>query len=264
MKLLCTWGYRIALFSLLLYAAFAYWTGGPSSLLHSPAFFIPIAGMFLAFSAQADLLSEIRSGKTVNIKARAIDFTHWFLLTFMLVGRSMHGGISIWGFILNIVLLAIIGWQIGVGIKRQWSPTSSEKVCGAVMLVIAAMLGFSGGILRSLDQSISGWGWITETVTAIIATLILIWWISHDLRTIAKKASGYPRSFFLKVIFGNSLWIWVLVHLLTQHEGSETLLSNAGIAFNVIAGNLIYFFFYLAWEYYNARQQGSAAAKMRA
>lgn len=257
-KKLCAWGYRSALAILAVYAVYCYATGGWSAVLHGPAFYIPIVAMFLMFSGQADLLEEIRKGKEVNIKARAIDFSHWFLLLFVAVGRWMMGGVTLWTFILNVVLLGIIGWQVGAGIGRQWYPSVGEKRAGIFMLVVSVVLGLLAGGVRYADPATFGWGWALETITAVVATLIVIWWITNDIRTITKNASGYPRSFFLKGVFNNALEIWVLVHLILMYQGgggmTEAFTSNAGVAFNIIVGNVIYFAYYLLWEMHQARQ----------
>src|SRR3989344_6520054 len=176
MKQLCTWGYRVALSALFVYAIFAYTVGGLHILLHEPAYYIPVVGMFLMFSGQADLLEKIRQGEMVSIKARAIDFIHWFLLLFMLVGRWMVGGITIWGFLLNVALLGIIGWQVGVGIQRRWYPTVGEKILGGTMLVGGGVLGLSAGTIRYLDPVLFGWGWALESIATVASTLIVIWW----------------------------------------------------------------------------------------
>ncbi|GEM_PF-4700310 len=257
-KALCTWGYRGALVTLALYTVYCYETGGWGAVLHGPAYFVPAVAMFLMFSGQADLLEEIRKGGEVSIKARAIDFIHWFLLLFMTVGRWMMGGVTLWMFILMIVLLAIIGWQVGAGIGKQWYPSIGEKRGGIAMLVASATLGLAAGAVRYADTAVFGWGWALETITAVIATGIVIWWIANDIKTIRKKASDYPRSFFLKGMFNNILMVWVLIHLILSYPGEGgavgAFASNAGFAFNVIVGNAIYLVFYLLWEYHRARQ----------
>ncbi len=257
-KSLCVWGYRGALATLAFYAVYCYATGGWNAVLHGSAYYIPIAAMFLMFSGQADLLEAIRKGGDISIKARAIDFIHWFLLTFMVVGRWMMGGITIWAFILNTVLLAIIGWQVGAGVVgRKWYPSVGEKRGGIAMLVIAAVVGLMAGAVRYSDPSTFGWGWMLETITAVVSTMIVMWWISTDIKMMSKKASDYPRSFFLKGVFNNALAIWVLIHLILSYPGegvAEAFASNAGFAFNAIVGNMIYFVYYLVWEYHHARQ----------
>ena len=174
----------------------------------------------------------------------------------MTVGRWMMGGITIWDFILTTVLLAIIGWQVGTGIGRQWLPTIGEKWVGVAMLVAAAAIGLVAGAVRYADPSTFGWGWMLETITAIVSTAIVIWVITNHIRTIRKDASGYPRGFFLKGVFNNALAIWVLAHLILSYQGSvvEAFASNAGFAFNAIIGNIIYFAFYLMWEHHRAKQ----------
>ncbi|KKW39473.1 hypothetical protein A3I46_00720 [Candidatus Kaiserbacteria bacterium RIFCSPLOWO2_02_FULL_54_13] len=264
-KTLCTWGYRIALTTLVAYAVYCYTIGGWDSVFHNIAYYIPAVALFLMFSGQADLLEKIRKGGEVNIKAQAIDFTHWFLLLFMQVGRWMMGGFTLWAFILMAVLLAIIGWQVGVGIGRQWYPSVGEKRGGIAMLVASAILGLVAGAVRHADPSTFGWGWMLETTTAIIATGIVVWVITNHIKTIAKKASDYPRSFFLKGVSNNVLEIWVLIHLLNlSYTGGvfEAWASNAGFAFNIIVGNAIYFVFYGLWEIHRTRQARRAVRQV--
>ena len=255
-KNVCTWGYRGALCMLVLYAVYCYAVGGWSTVFHDVAYYIPATAMFLMLSGQVDLLEKIRKGGEINIKAQAIDFTHWFLLLFMQVGRWMMGGFTLWAFVLTLILLTIIGWQIGTGIGRQWYPTVGEKRGGIAMLVASAVLGLVAGAVRYVNPSNFGWGWMLETGTAIIATGIVVWVITSHIKTIAKKASDYPRSFFLKGVSNNALEIWVLTHLILSYQGrmAEAFASNAGFAFNIIVGNAIYFVFYVLWEIHQWRQ----------
>ncbi len=251
--IVCYW---TALAALAGYCVYNLIIGGFPMLFHAGAYYAPIAGIFLIFSGQMDLLEKIREGNEVNIKARALDFVHWFLFIFMDVGRWMMGGITMWTFLLKVILLAIIGWQIGIGIGRHWFPSVREKTVGALMLFLAALLGSVAGIVRYIDKSTFGWGWGLETVTAILGTCVVVWWISQDLRTIKQKADGYPRSFFHKGIFNNLFSIWVLVHLIIITPGTigQSWLSNAGVAIGVIIGNLIFFIYYFTWEYYIRKQ----------
>ncbi len=253
-KKLCMRAYRFVLLAIVVYAFHCYTIAGWNAVFHESAYYIPIAMMFLMFSGQADLLEKIKRGEMVNIKARVIDFVHWFLLTFMLVGRWDVGGITIWAFLLNVVLLSIIGWQIGVGVGQQWFPTRKEKQLGIITLTAAVLLGLIAGKIRILDSALFGWGWAFEVLTAVISTFIVIWWIINDISVIKHKAFGYPRSFFLKGILNNALGVWVLAHLIISYPGDGAWTSNAGIAFNVIVGNAIYLVYYLTWEYHYARQ----------
>ncbi len=260
-KKLCIWAYRVSLLVLVGHTAYGGVVNGWNAAFHDSAYYIPIVAMFLTFSAQADLLEKIYQGEVVNIKSRAIDFFHWLLLTFMFVGRWEMGGMTIWAFLLNIVLLSIIGWQIGVGIGRQWFPTKKEKHLGMALVVIAACLGLAVGKIRTLDSELFGWGWALEVVTAIMATLMVVWWIVGDMSVITHKASGYPRSFFLKGMCNGALAILLLYHLITSYHGGGTYEAwkvNAGIAFNVIVGNGVFWVYYLAWEYCRRQQLKSA------
>lgn len=221
------------------------------------AYFVPPIGLLLIISGQLDLLSSIKDGGLVNIKARAIDFIHWLLLVFIDVGAWMTGGTTIWWFISKLSLLAVIGWQIGVGIRQSWRPTESDKVFGAFAMIASVALGFCGGAARYLDKTPLGWGWRIETASLILSTLIVVWWIATDLKTIKEKASGYPRAMFIKGIVNNALITWFCLHMLVLRGGitnSESWLLNAGLSFNIIIGNLTYLAYYAAYEYHRWKQ----------
>src|SRR3989344_5615629 len=88
----------------------------------------PSIGMLAIISGQMDLLASIDSGGVVNIKARCLDFIHWLFLMFLNIGAWLVGGTAISWFILKVILLGIIGWQIGVGINRRWEQWRAESV----------------------------------------------------------------------------------------------------------------------------------------
>src|SRR3989338_6204839 len=62
----------------------------PNDVFHL-AFWVPPIGLALIISGQLDLLTAIAQGKTVNIKARCIDFLHWLLLIFIDIGAWIVG-----------------------------------------------------------------------------------------------------------------------------------------------------------------------------
>jgi hypothetical protein len=221
------------------------------------AFYAPVIAMLSVISGQIDMLKAIRGGEKINIKARALDFIHWLLLIFINIGAWMVDAVSIWWFILKIFLLIIIGWQIGVGVNRQWVPTYSEKLFGTIFAVFACILGLSCGIIRNVDSSPLGWGWGIEAITAITATMIVLWWIVTDIKTFSVRAKGYPRSAFLKGIYCNSLIIWFWLHVMSQIGISDLYAwkVNLGLTFNTIVGNIIYLGYYFYYEYYIARQR---------
>lgn len=162
------------------------------------AFWLPPIALLMVVSAQVDLLSSLQEGGEVNIKARVYDFFHWLLLIAMNVGAWMIGSVTIGWFIIKLLLLAMIGWQIGVGTQRAnpFTFSPNEKTIGAVCALLAVILGVATGIARYADAEPFGIGWLFESATAIIATVIVVKWILTDLSTICHNASGYPRSFF--------------------------------------------------------------------
>ena len=216
------------------------------------AFYAPTVGMLAIISGQLDLLYNIKEGQSVNIKARCIDFLHWLLLVFMNIGAWMVGGASISWFLLKIVLLGVIGASIGIGMQRLWKPSTTEKWVGLLAACAAMMLGILGGILRNSDSSYLGYGWATETITAIIGTIIVIVWISMDMRQIKKTASAYPRSTFLKGILSNTLVLWFWLHVMVQQGigNISTWVSHTGLTFNILVGNILYIVYWLMYEYH--------------
>jgi hypothetical protein len=222
------------------------------------AYFVPPIGILLILWGQLDLLSSIKRGELVNIKARCIDFIHWLLLVFIDVGAWMAGGATIWWFISKLALLAIIGWQIGAGVRQSWRPTQSERVFGAFAVIASISLGLCGGAVRAMDNTPLGRGWQIETIALVLSTMIVIWWIATDLQTIKEKASGYPRTMFLKGLANNALITWFWLHMLVLCGGltnAESWLVNIGLSFNIIIGNLLYLAYYAAYEYHRWNQR---------
>lgn len=236
------------------YILFGNWSG--KEMLQAIAYWLPAIGMLSVISGQLDLLGSIQRRELVNIKARLYDFIHWFMLIGMNIGAWMIGGVTIGWFILKIILLAVIAWQIGIGLKTRWKLSLSERVAGAIAAFVAISLGLTSGYIRALDISDFGWGWGIELVTAVIATMIVFYWISLDIKVISKKASGYPRSFFLKGIFSNFLVLIFWVSIMSQ-EGMGSLHwwgRNAALSFNVLIGNLLYLAYYCLYEFHRKRQ----------
>ncbi len=208
-------------------------------------------------SGQIDLLASIKNGGVINMKARWLDFIHWFLLIFLNIGAWMIGGVNISWFIFKVMIVGIIGWQIGVGLTKQWRPTQSERANGVKALILAILLGIGAGALRAIDQSPRGWGWILETITASGSTAIVIAWIWADIQTICNKAKDYPRSMFLKGIFSNSLLIWFYLHLIMPENSlsQKAIIDNLGLTINITIGNLIYWIYYATYEYHRHNQK---------
>jgi len=227
-------------------------------IFHLVAYYLPAVGMLSVSSGQIDLLSSMQQGGMVNLKARIYDFIHWLMLIGINIGVWMIGGVTILWFILKLLLLVIIGWQIGVGLKRRLRLFVSERNAGIVFAIMAFSFGIIAGCIRNIDNAPLGWGWIFECSSAIIATLIVIKWIWHDMQTISQKARGYPRTFFLKGVFSNFLIVLFWIHIMTE-KGSLNdgiwWLRNLGLSFNVILGNVIYLIYWLMYEYYRDEQE---------
>lgn len=253
------WLYRLGFVALFLYSLEKYIAGGFWRMLEAGAFYIPAIGILAVISGQLDLLEKNTQGEAVNIWARCLDFLHWFFLIFMGIGVWMLGGVSISWFLLKLVLIAVIAWQIGVGVMRHWRPTQSQIVTGAAAAVLSIILGTAACVVRMQDPSPFGWGWTLETGTAIFATGIVAWWIAADLSTIKVKASGYPRSFFVKGIANNALFVLFWIHVLEVSLSKTGSLRGAvwleaGLTFNTVVGNLLYGAYYAAYEYYRRKQ----------
>ena len=219
---------------------------------HAIAFWIPPVGILVILSGQFDLLLAIRDGEKVNIEARIYDFIHWALLLSINVGAWMIGGVSQSWFWMQLLLLSVIGWQIGEGLRSYWKLTASAVIARILFSACAVFLGLLIGFLRQLDYSLFGPGWGFEVISAIVATVIVFRWILLDLETIRTKGVHYPRSFFLKGIFSNALviWFWASIMLHGGFGSFEWWLRNAGLGFNVLVGNAIYLWYWGMYEYY--------------
>jgi len=247
----------------MLYAVFLIADGRSGSDILHLAYWAPSIGMLAVISGQMDMLSSIREGKEINLKARALDFIHWFFLMFLNIGAWLVDGTAISWAILKVIMLGIIGWQIGVGIQRRWSPTKNEIMAGTIALIVAMCLGSLAGYIRYLDSGDFGWGWAVESITAIGSTLIVGWWIGLDLKNIAQKAAEYPRSMFLKGIFSNALIVWFWIHIMSLEGGlASGATHQLGLTFNTIVGNLLYFVYYGAYEVYRRRQRVVACTEL--
>ena len=166
-------------------------------------YYLPALGMVSIISGQIDLLKSIKNNGLVNLKARIYDFIHWLMLVSIDVGYLLSNKVTLGLFVLKLVLLAIIGWQIGAGMEKRLELAAETKKKGIIFAVAAVMLGLASGHARTIDQTYLGWGWMLESATAIIATLIVAKWILADLGVIKKNYQGYPRGFFIKGIISN-------------------------------------------------------------
>ncbi len=220
------------------------------------AYYVPAIGLLAAVSGQIDLLTSIQTGGNVNLRARIYDFIHWLMLIGIAIGSWMVSGVTIWWFIIQLILLFIIGWQVGAGIRQRLRLTIKERVAGIIFGTVALITGLCAGYIRSIDKASLGWGWLFESSTAIIATVIVFNWIKNDLRTIRKSASGYPRSLFLKGLFSNFLVLWFWSHIMVNagFDGTSWL-RNLGLSFNVLVGNLIYLVYWLLYEHHRKLQK---------
>lgn len=234
------------------------WASRWDDLFHGIGYYLPAVCMVAVLSLQMDVCASVYRGQTINIKARCLDLVHWLLLTFIAVGGWMQGGATPAWFAVQLLILAVIGWTIGIGIKQQWQPSIGERRLGVLLLTGAVVLGSVCGAVRAADSSPRGWGWGLETATAIIATLIVLWFIVADVKTMRRSVRiGYPRSMFLKGIVCNALIVWYWAHVIMRGGGpnTQTLVDEAGLTFNTIVGNCIYFLYYLAFEYYKAGEK---------
>lgn len=230
--------------------AFIRWaTNGPVLEL---AAWAPAVGMFAVISGQMDLLAAIEAGKKINLKARVLDFIHWILLIGVNIGAWLIGATDLSWFTLKIILVAIIGWQIGVGLVRRSRLNIEEQTGGLTAIIFAVIIGLGSGYARALDAESFGWGWIIETATAILATLIVLYWMRADLGTMRKNPFGYPRSVFHKAMISNALvlWFWAHVMVTSAEQAPHAWLAHLGLTFNVLVGNAAYLCYYGAYEYY--------------
>lgn len=248
--------YWVALGILIGYAGKEFYYNGWEGFL-SVGYYASAVGLLAILSAQYDLVHAMYRGKIISVRARALDFIHWFLLIFMTIGRWMAGGQTIWTFWLMVAVLMMIGWSIGVGIRRQYRPSANEKKAAMVGAALALTLGLVAGYIRGTDPSPRGWGWALESGTAVVATIIVFNWIMEDMRVIRLKAADYPRSMFLKGILSNTLVIWFWWNLMVTTGGftAENLVTNLGVTFNTVIGNILYLAYYILYEYYRHKEK---------
>lgn len=167
--------YWVALTVLLGYGGEHLYHYGLSGFL-SVGYYATAVGLVAILSAQYDLVHAMYHGKTISVRARVLDFIHWFLLIFMTIGRWMAGGQTIWTFWLMVAVLTTIGWSIEVGIRRLYRPSTNEKkqqwwglylrwhlgsrlgTFEAQILLLAGGAGFSKPVRPSLPLSLSSTG----------------------------------------------------------------------------------------------------------
>ena len=220
------------------------------------AYYFPALAMLFVISAQTTLLESIIAGGAVDIKARVWDLIHWLLLIGINIGAWMHDGVTIWWFILKVLLLGVIGWEIGAGIARRFHPTIGEIATSAISAIVTLLTGLYAGYLRAIDNSLFGVGWLVEVLTAVIATLIVVKVISRDLGVMRQDCSGYKRAFILKGIGCNTLILLFWAHLMAMQGFTDPRAwrLNLGVTFNVLVGNAIYLYFWGMYEKHRSRQ----------
>jgi len=226
------------------------------------AYFAPSVAILAIISGQFDLLAKIRldiirENESVSVRARITDFIHWLMSVGIDVGTWMRGSVSISALILKLLLLSILGWQVGT-LRGRLSSTSTYQTIQAVASAIVALgLGLAFGFLRFSDTTVFGYGWWVETSSAIIAILLVTKFIWDDLQFMRVKGTGgYTRSLFQKGVLGNLLIVWFWLHTISQGGfGNGTWwLQNASLTISTIVGNLIYIGYWLTYEYYRKRE----------
>lgn len=226
--------------------------------IHAIAYWLPSIAMLAVISGQIDLLSSMQKNGVVNLKARSYDFIHWLMLVALNISAVMLGAVNLSWFFLKLLTISIIGWQIGVGIAKNLDLSMSEKKSGIMFACFAFLLGLCTGYIRFLDQTDFGWGWWLETITSVIGTSIVLKWIVLDIKTMrGKGTSGYPRSFFMKGLFNNSLVLIFWTHVMAQ-GGFDSFFwwhRNFALTFNILIGNILYLGYWLTYEYERRAQR---------
>lgn len=210
--------------------------------------FLPAVAMISVIAGQLDLLKSMADKGEVNLKARVYDFVHWLMLIGISVGYLINKGATPLWFGLQLILLAVIGFQIGVGLKNKLDLPLKSRQVGWLNALLALTLGIVTGILRAGNQADFGWGWKMESITAVIATMIVIKWISDDLKVIAVKPQGYPRTFFIKGVICNLMVFGFWVHVMNNDYSALNWQRNFGLSFNVLIGNIIYLIYWIRYE----------------
>lgn len=317
LKMLSAMAYWVAIASLSLFASYLFSEGRSySGIFHSLAYYLPSVAALFVVSLQIDYLDSIVRGKEVDVRARIIDFLHWLLLISINVSMWFSGEITVWWVLTNLVVLAVVGASVGIGLSRKKLVlTAGEKTSAYIFGIVAIGLGVATWFLRSVEMlsakphwavalvvstaifcsvwryvsrglareelgmwghvgfplmgflggamgAIGGWNnfsyaWWMDTLTSIVATTLVSGFIIHDLGVIRRDYTGYPRSLFLKGIFGCNLLIlaaWVHALLLAQPNYAGWVLEHAGFTYNTLVGNGIYAYYYLAYEKNRYRQ----------
>jgi len=221
-------------------------------------FYLPFIGLVSGLLAEVDLLLSIRRNGLVNIRARLWNFTHWLMLIGITVGSYLLGEVTIYWFFTQLILIGILGWQVGEGLRRKWRFSIMEKASAWIFGFLALGLGAIAGYARYIDQSIFGWGWRMELVGSIVATFIVWRFIALDIKVVKQNYRGYTKGFLFKTILSNLFVLIFWANLIWQPASGFTTASwwlrNIGLSFNIIIGNLITFVFFGYWLRYRRKQ----------
>lgn len=275
--------YSLSTLALVIYAAVLSFGGqGFVPTFHALGPYFPVISSFFVIGFQFELLKKILARKELSLRARVLDCIHWLMLIGFVVSTWLSGGTSIIWYAQILLIVGAIGWQIGVLSRHTTDNLSGkEKFAGAAGALIAVSLGVLAGYMRTIDQSAFGYGWALEVLTAVVATFIVMWFISLDLQVIRRKHDGYSRQGFLKaVVGGNLLIVLSWVHVMSAPIGGDLLSAlapygivsteggnwsnfywwahNFAYSFNTIVGNLIFLYYYLTYEFHRSRQEAVA------
>lgn len=277
LKRLSTGAYFAAIAALVFYALVLHYQAvAYADIFHRVAFYLPSVAALFVVSLQVDYLDSIVKGKEVDIRARIIDLLHWLMLVSIAVSVWLSGEITLGWLLVNFAILAVIGASVGIGLRRQNIVLSaSEKASALLAALIAIGLGMTMWYLRSTDMLSAkpSWlgsyhtltyAWFMDILTGVLAIALVSGFIFRDLKVIRTDHRGYPRSLFLKGIFGCNLLIlaaWVHGLISAQVGYLEWTLQNLGFTYVTWVGNIIYAYYYGAYEYHRWRQtRGQLAA----
>ena len=252
--------YRIAAVAITLFALSLLVRGNSViATFHLIAPYFPVIASCFVLGIYNDLLQSILAGKTVDLRARMIDFVHWLLLIPIMVSNWLTGSASVMWFMLQLLVLALIGAGIGAQWSRKGQALSRNEKFAALIGGIAALaLGSFTAFMRTMDSEPFGYGWLMDSVTAVASTVFVMGFIRRDLIAVRKDHSGYPRAMFYKGIFGCNVFILLLwLHVMSRGDMSDPSwwAQNLGLCFNTLVGNVIYLGFYFAYEHYRSVQE---------
>jgi len=227
-------------------------------MLTAIGYYAPILAPIFVIALQIDLLKSIRKGNEVNLQARICDFLHWLLLSCIAMSTWLAGGISLGWFVLQLGILVVIGLQIES--HTQFLGSRSSLLSATLAGLCALILGLLTGYARYSDHASLGWGTIMDSVSSIIAIMLVMGFIRHDLETISKNHTGYTRAMFIKGLLCNVCVTLGWLNVMSKGSWHDPLnwIQNFGFSFVIITGNAIYLRYYLLYEYYRFQQQKTA------